>query len=911
MPILNGFLRGAHDEEITANIDQKQYQGVPVNTYNWIGTKRGGLSKRAPFKLQRTLDQESYIIPYSFDDDEKYLLQFYKTESGDTKYKVLKYTDGALIDSSFGGTEYTQPIFTSNTSDGHKISTTSNIIGANAYKMFTEMSEPISVSGSDDVSLEIEFPSPVLLRTIEYVYGNQALWFSGGFYATTMLEITDENGVKTKINSIANKGYSIGAGLYKQPTTDINQEALFAKKLKITFKDHKKVEAEETKQRIGNIKLTGQIKVESSEKNSPITYEQIQSVRYYNTFRKMFIVHADFKPKELILDFKDGEYADIDSGLGNPTTVTLFQQRLAFSGFTKAPRRILLSESKQYHNFKLNTEETLSTDPIDGVIDEMKSPITSLFSGRQMLYAQSMDGLGSLNSGADDVPLTATQVSARLRNQTPLSKTIQPIKQDEIVYCVGADNKTVYALDYDYQYARIPLHQLNEHCISYFDSGIKQMVQMKGKLPYIVFLLNDGSLIFAICYRNSMGFNFYAFPQKPADGEIINIATLQNTTTGHDALFVINLHSNGQYAIESIESYTDFYTEKKGEDYFKTHILLDTKQELTQKYNTDMFITYTGDVGENKKKKFLVQQNLYAWKYSGAKGEPVEEFIDKEYIYTLKPEAPGAYKPFYQKNWEKIGTVYGNNVSGYESMESPIDPYTILIGPTLSAIVSNYSCVFYTRAPSADIINDRTEKIKNGVKLLINGKEIICENCIFDEEGYLWAETSEKPDKVVSSGYAFPEKTFNMPEYIGLPVQAFDGNNFIEKESENGLKRTITLKKPIYSGEFGLPYKAYSEFINIVDVNSAPYETIINSMSACITYGTGIKIGTESALEKIGYTEYPYTKWQHKILPDESLKNVVLNDRGVKNKRIVLECEFPFPANVTFITYDIKATGVR
>jgi hypothetical protein len=182
---------------------------------------------------------------------------------------------------------------------------------------------------------------------------------------------------------------------------------------------------------------------------------------------------------------------------------------------------------------------------------------------------------------------------------------------------------------------------------------------------------------------------------------------------------------------------------------------------------------------------------------------------------------------------------------------------------------------------------------------------------VFDEDGNMWAYTSSEPSTEPSTGYSIPKRTFNMPEYIGLPVQAFNGDDFIEKESEDVIARTITFKQPIYSAEFGLPYKAYSEFINIVDVNSAPYETIINSMSACITYGTGIKIGTESALEKIGYTEYPYKQWQHRILPDESLKNVVINDRGVKNKRIVLECSFPFPANVTFITYDIKATGVK
>ena len=51
MPILNGFFRGAYDKEVTAHIDQKEYAGVATE-YNFVGTKRGALSKRAPFKFK-------------------------------------------------------------------------------------------------------------------------------------------------------------------------------------------------------------------------------------------------------------------------------------------------------------------------------------------------------------------------------------------------------------------------------------------------------------------------------------------------------------------------------------------------------------------------------------------------------------------------------------------------------------------------------------------------------------------------------------------------------------------------------------------------------------------------------------------------------------------------------------------
>lgn len=896
MPILNGFLRGVHDEEITANIDQKQYAGAPINMYNWIGTKRGGLSKRAPFKLQRTLDRESYIIPYSYDDDEKYLLQFYKNDDNETKYKVLRYTDGVLIDSTFGGVMYEQPTFSSNNSESHIITSQGlTTEQENAYKAFNKDS---TVSASQTkTSLTIEFPKLVLLQTIAYQYGQISSNQSSGAFQTVKLEVIDQNGATIQIGTLNNTWLPnvfpvSGSSKLKKSETSINPQSIFAKKLKLTFSDYWwNHMGSSVNTNIGDIRLTGQVIEDKEEETAPFTYEQAKTATIYNSFRKLYFAHKDFTPYELALTFVQPTYSGLDfTKLGNPTLVRVFQQRLVLAAFTNYPRQINLSKSAEYNTFALNKTDTVSTDPIEGAIDEMKSPLTALFSGRQMLYAQSIDGLGSLNSGADDVPLTATQVSARLRNETPLSKHIQPIKQDEIIYCVGADEKTVYALDYDYQYARVPLYALNEHCISYFDAGIKQIASMKGKLPYLVFLLNDGSLIVAISYRDNTGFQFHAFPQK-IDGAIQNMAVLRNTNTGYDSLFAVVLHSNGQYTLESVESYSDIYTTEKGQDYFKTHVLLDAKQEIVSSYKNDVVLKYTGIIGENGKRRFIINGKIPTLHDSELKLLiDSKEIICKDCVVQKEEYT----------QWFAWTSNYNQTL--YTDTEHPTKgeyPYYKTIQDTIE---KDY-------LPINDVFEDRIVAYNEKEKL--NDFYRDKSNDVIADSDFLWAITSEQPSESYSSGYTIPNKTFNLPEYIGLNVQAFDGEDFIEKESEDAIARTITFKKSIYSAEIGLPYTSYSEFTNIVDVQSAPYETMINNISACITYGTGIELGTESALEKIGYTEYPYTKWQDRILPDESLKNVILNDRGVKNKRIVLKCDFPFPANVTFITYDIKATGVK
>lgn len=821
MNILNGFLRGAHDEDITSNVDNKNYSGVAVNSMNFVATKRGTLSKRAPFKLQRPLERESYIIPYSYDDDEKYLLQFYKDDNNDTKYKVLQYVDGSLIDSTFGGVEYIQPVFTSNTSDGHIIAAgiTSLTDPSIAYKAFN--TSPLITFRAINSSLSITFPQPILISTLAYNYGHISSDLTSGIYRNVVLTGYDENGASINLGTINNGNipslFPVSGTTYlrKQPTT-INQNQLFIKRLVLKFQDTDyNPNGSYVSPQIGNIKITGQVLSNSTENTAPFTYEQACEARTFNSFRKLHWVHKDFAPYELALTFTQPTYTGLSENLsswGNPTLVRVFQQRLVFGAFTNYPRQINLSKSADYYEFTL-AQTPVSTDPMQISIDEMKSPLSALFNGRQMLYAQSMDGLGSINSGADDVPLTATIITARLRNETPLSKRIQPIRQDEIVYCVGSDEKTLYALDYDYQYVRIPLAPLNEHCITYFDSGIKQMLSMKGKLPYLAFLLNDGSLIFGIAYRVDTGFAFHCFPQKIADGEIQNIAILQNTLTGYDTLFAVVKHSNGQYTLESIESYNDSYSTEKGREYFKSHVLLDSETQINMSFATDITFTYTGTQGTNGRCLFTCSSN-------------------------------------------------------------PVLP-------------------------------------DNEIKLLIDGAEIICKNVRFDNQG-MWADVSEFPtDNVASEGYMIPTKTFTLPQYIGLDVEAFDGDDFIEKDTEDVQNSTITFKRAMYQALIGLRYLARSEFVNISDASSAGFEKTIENISACITYGTGLKIGTESALEKVGFTEYHYTEWQDTILPDENLRNIPLADTPRKDKRIVIECDFPFPSNITFITYEIKITGVR
>lgn len=837
--ILNGFLRGAHDPEITANIDQKIYSGVATFMKNWVGTKRGALSKRAPFVLQRTLHADSVLFGFNYDDNEKYLLRFFEDSNGVSHCEKYQFINGGLIDKgqiglneSGSGAAFSQPTYTSNTAPQDTISdnavsgSTSSTTCFERFNTFTNSNksamwcvQPQMPNGRKiDYKLVIEFDTPTNINSVRYLYGNKRAFYqsssvvSDDYWAVLTIEGSMDGTAWTTLG-IVNNPVPTGRQSHHENTTTIITDTYW-KYYRFTPSNLTGTNGTPSGAMFGQIKMTGWVEGGVAEYTSPITFEQAKTMNWFNGYRRAWFVHQDFAPYELQQSFLQPTYAGLNfTDLGNPTLVRVFQQRLVFAAFTNAPRQVNLSESANYSTFTLPSTTVLSTSAIQGQVDEMKNKVSALFNGRQMLYIQSADGLGSLNSGADDVPLTATIITARLRNETPLSATIQPIRQDEIVYCVGADNKTVYALDYDYQYARIPLAPLNEHCITYFDAGIKQMLSMKGKLPYLVFLLNDGTLLFAVAYRSDTSFSFHLFPLEHADGNISSIAVLQNNLDGYDSLFAVVNHTNGTTTLESLQSYSDFYTKEKGNEYFKSHILLDTKQQIVLPAQTDITFTYDGT------------QN------------------DGRLHFTID------------------GTI-----------------------PTLP--------------------NDE-------IKLIFNSQEYICKNCRFDTTtNSMWAEVSAEPEQTESQGYIIPTTTLNTPEYIGLAAQVFDGDDFIEKTSESADDGTITIARPIYSCYVGLPYVARAEFENLTDAGLAQQNKVVENIAACITYGTGLKVGTESVLESVGFANYDFKTWQDSILPDENLRNRPLSDTGRKDKKIVIECDYAFPANITFITYDIKATGV-
>lgn len=920
MAILNGFLRGAHDPEITANIDQAAYSGVATDMYNFVGTKRGALSKRAPFVLRGGVSNNAYFIPYIYDQDQRYLLMFDENpETGKARFRMLNYWNGALTYSTVGTeSAVIQPTFTSDSQDGYICNQSSNIGGYQAFQRINQ-SQPMTLSQAKGYWISLKFPNKVVLSKLEIA--NRKSWSqttvrpgsssirpgSTGvittYYYNTINFIVEgsndgQNWIEIKQDEKLGSMPSSSSTIITVNTySDINAYEYVRVRVTGTSKQTY-TDSEECN--FGNIKLSVLLQEENLTIDTPYTMQQVRELHWANENQRMVFFHKDLVPYEFRQTIQPLTVQGLDfATLGNPTFGCFYQERLGMGGYRNANRQFNLSKSNPKDNvafnFSLPSGIPVATDAMEFVIRRAKYPLREVLSGRNVIYLQCIDGLATVSSGGDEVPLTPVQVAADLRNKTPFSD-LPAVYQEEMAFLVGSDYKTVYGMDYDFNVMRIRTLPINEHCLSYFESGIAQMITMKGQLPYIVFRLNNGKILVANAYRTDRGFDFRLFPLKLADGRVECIGTLMNNQTGFDTLFAIIHHSNGVYTLESLESTLELYTAARGRQYFLDNLMLDYRDNIEIPASNNIIFTYNGIVSDSGRHLFALQHEeavkKYAWSYDNVASSQIND------VYTLV-ENPVAGTPIYDSATKKqIGTAVGGNTQLITMRQDGS-----------GSIISAYRASQFDSESSIIVDGANIELPDNEIRLTFDSTEIICKNCRFDESG-MWAEVSDIPPIATSRGYIIPQKTFQMSLYQHLPVVLFNGDDVVEKESEDN-DGNITFKRPVYKATVGLIYKAYAQFENIANANVAAYEKVITNIAASITYGTGIKLGTESIVEPVGFANYPFTQWQDRILPDENLRNIPLADTGRKDKKIVVECDYPFPANITFITYDIKATGVR
>ena len=75
--IIPNLFRGVYDYKATAFSNNQKYTCVAVGMHNFISDNDGTLKKRPSFKFLYEVSDDSWLIPFNYDDDQKYLMRFF------------------------------------------------------------------------------------------------------------------------------------------------------------------------------------------------------------------------------------------------------------------------------------------------------------------------------------------------------------------------------------------------------------------------------------------------------------------------------------------------------------------------------------------------------------------------------------------------------------------------------------------------------------------------------------------------------------------------------------------------------------------------------------------------------------------------------------------------------------------
>lgn len=460
----------------------------------------------------------------------------------------------------------------------------------------------------------------------------------------------------------------------------------------------------------------------------------LKNIKYSQSESILKIVDGETQPIDIRYDsglkyslWNPSKPTDIDiiKDYGFPSCVSYFQNRLWLGGFSANPTTVLASKFNDESDFTINSPAQYD-DALKLKSNELKSKIVNMVGGRNILYCMSQDGISFIDGGSTGLLATNQNIEFHLKNPMPAGDAT-PIHKDGVLLYGSADGTKLYSVDYDLLVERFQVDDVAKYAKDVVKAKITELQYVNNETK-LVYGLTETNEMFCLLYVKGVYQGFY--PINIQDGFVYDISVIKK---GRNYKLIMVVNRSGKWYLEekldkgNYEPTNDplmTLEEKKWATYdnLENNIALDCYKTYENAVYGD--IDVDGDVAkttvdlekyvgqtvmfaQENSKNFLLadvvkinKTKLYAWKKSGTTGEPVAEFANREYIYTLEPEYPGAYKPYYSADAKPIGTIINGSVVGYESMKTDNG---LMVGPTLSAIANGYSSVTYTREEVSDI----------------------------------------------------------------------------------------------------------------------------------------------------------------------------------------------------------------
>ena len=940
---MNGMIpnlfRGVYDYKATAFSNNQKYTCVAVGMNNFISDNDGTLKKRPSFKFLYEVSNDSWLIPFNYDDNEKYLMRFFyntDAESGESpdQCEFYEYKNGNLLLADFGTNAFTKPIYTSNSAPKDDIS--DKLSSAGAYHHFNSWTSSSAQKAALLVPeyywCQVSFDTPVNISSINYIYGHR--W---GYYAATShiaksywqnIEVYgSQDGTNwTFLANCYNAEPASGsrASFFTSPNKEILTDAYW-KYYRFYPKNFAKTSTynspDGTSTMFGLMSIKGTESGGATAVEAGITSVQAKEMSYGSTFRKIVFAHADFAPKQFTNVFAAFTATGLNfETLGNPTLVKYYQERVLFAGFTNQIRQFNLSKSGDENVFTLNTGTVVATDPIQGVIREQIHKPTWAYGGRNVLYIGSNDGVFNVQGG-NNQPITATFIDAHLRMVKPCAN-IAIVKIEDIGYFVGSDKKTVYAFDFDFSVDRMKAVAINEHCLNWFNSNIKMLVGCKGKTDYIYALLEDGTIMaclvnkfneFSSAISSLENESLHSWFPISTEGTILEITSLQDNLTGNDTLFALIKNINDVVTIQELEKFNYTNVEYDWEDSIEgtnqettttttgISIIVDGTRNDIGKYKITNLTTdwedatkvvLTDSVGRELTLTNLELSDGY-W-YANLDTFPNSTYEYVEYAtskFSWDNNTIVALKSFMSDNilLDHKYKVLQSNPVGYQiSFDGTIDPE----GKYKISITGNVSW------------DDAYSVVLSGV-----GLNDITLTELEDVAGtwYAFVDTAPAPTDVYTS-YVKYKKEFEVPDaLIGLNLVAYENGVYVDTTwDDDTLITEIEMIEPIV----GVKYTADAKYANLADVKTRGVKLQVDRIGANSVLTWGLEVSTpESETSELQSFGGSNGCMQNMLLPIPSYSETIITDSHRFNKYIEIKHEIPYYCEVGYLIYNLNTGG--
>jgi len=282
--------------------------------------------------------------------------------------------------------------------------------------------------------------------------------------------------------------------------------------------------------------------------DSPITINDLPNLKYSQDSNQLIIAMKGKQPYEI--KFAGGEFTNqpfspsSTTGFwdtqGYPAAVAHYQNRLWFAGFTLNPNRVCSSAFGNYQDFSIPTT-LLASSPIIADCNQMKSMITDIFGGWDVLYAQCDEGIATVEAGDSAVAPNNMSFLLKVRKR---SGGVTPTIKEDMMFWVGNDRKTIYAIQYDLIARKYHVADITKFCHSYLGSGVEELHYVDTAARLIYGSLRNGNM-FALLY-DSEAQVIGLFPIETS-GTIYDLSVIQ--ANGEVRLLAV-IQRDGVWAIE-------------------------------------------------------------------------------------------------------------------------------------------------------------------------------------------------------------------------------------------------------------------------------------------------------------------------------------------------------------------------